>query len=88
MVLARREAGSNREKLIPVDGPFHATITIDRSKRKKNEDIDNRIKAILDFLERAALIENDSLAETVTIRWGHAPEGASVRIIPTVEVRA
>lgn len=61
-------------------GHFAATITLDEAKRKG--DADNRAKAVLDALQRCAIIENDSLADSVTVRWGFAPEGCRVMLIP------
>lgn len=64
----------------PIKGPFKATVTLDASRRVG--DADNRLKACLDWLQRAGIIENDKLAETVTVRWGRAPEGCRVRLVP------
>jgi Holliday junction resolvase RusA-like endonuclease len=63
-----------------VRGHFAATITL--SDKKRRGDADNRAKAILDALQRCAIIENDSLADSITIRWGFAPEGCRVMLIP------
>lgn len=65
-------------------GPFKAIITIDSTRRNLNSDIDNRAKAVLDFLERAGIIENDKLCEKVAVQWGRAPEGC--RVVLTGEI--
>lgn len=65
-----------------VRGHFAATITLSAAKRKDNSDADNRVKALLDALQKCAIIENDSLADSVTVCWGHAPEGCRVMLIP------
>lgn len=68
-----------------VVGHFCASITLDHSKRRSNTDADNRAKVILDALQRCGIIENDSLADRVTVQWGVAPEGARVTVIPSLE---
>lgn len=67
-------------------GHFAATITLNEAKRKG--DADNRAKAILDALQRCAIIENDSLADSITIRWGYAPEGCHVMLTPLQKRKA
>jgi Holliday junction resolvase RusA-like endonuclease len=57
-------------------GPFSAAILL--SRRHRAGDVDNRIKAVLDWAQRVELIRNDSLAEEITARWvdpGAAPTG-------------
>lgn len=69
---------SKRSELGPmITGPFEAFITLDESRRtnkdgsrKKNIDADNRVKAVLDWLERAAVILNDSLLDKLQVEWG------------------
>lgn len=61
-----------------VRGHFTASITLSDTKRRG--DADNRAKAILDWLQSAGVIENDSLADAVSIGWGYAPEGCCVRL--------
>ena len=68
-----------------VKGNFHITITLNAAKRKG--DADNRAKAVLDALQRCAIIENDKLADSVTIRWGHAPEGCQIMLTPVAAPR-
>jgi len=65
-----------------VAGPFVAFITLDVRRRRKGADADNRIKVTLDYLQRIDLIDNDSLAETVSVTWGNAPSGCAVLIVP------
>lgn len=64
-----------------VPGHFIASITLDASKRKG--DADNRAKAVLDALQHCEIIENDKLADSVTIRWGYAPEGCRIVLTPS-----
>ncbi len=68
-----------------VTGPFTISITLHEAKRRG--DADNRVKAVLDWLQRGGVIENDSLADTVSISWGYAPEGCCVRIYPSEPAR-
>lgn len=62
-----------------VEGRFHVTLILNEKKRA-NRDADNFAKAPLDFLQRAGVIENDKLADSVSIRWGYAPEGVRIEI--------
>tara|TARA_R110000868_G_scaffold408505_1_gene691772 strand:- start:593 stop:982 length:390 start_codon:yes stop_codon:yes gene_type:complete len=66
-------------------GRFDVSITLSDAKRRSNSDADNRIKALLDALQRCQIIENDSLAESVTVRWGKAPEGCLIVIYPRIQ---
>lgn len=61
-------------------GNFIVSITLNAAKRKG--DADNRAKAVLDALQRCGIIENDKLADSVTIRWGYAPDGCTVIVTP------
>lgn len=65
-----------------IGGSFIAVITLDRDKLHGNSDIDNRVKALMDALQKTKVIENDKLAESLTVRKGHAPEGCRVTISP------
>lgn len=54
-----------------IPGPFIIDIILSRKKRRKNADLDNHgTKAILDLLVTHGVIEDDSLAERITIEWG------------------
>lgn len=63
-----------------VKGHFAATITLNDKQRRG--DADNRAKAVLDALQRCGIIENDSLADSITVRWGFAPEGCRIMVTP------
>lgn len=62
-----------------IDGPCMVDITCKR--RRSNEDIDNKIKVVLDFLQDVEIIGNDKNVNEVRARWGDV-EGAVVTIIP------
>jgi Holliday junction resolvase RusA-like endonuclease len=51
-----------------VKGNFEAVVTLNDAKRRG--DADNRMKALMDWLQRSGLIENDSLADKITVGWG------------------
>jgi Holliday junction resolvase RusA-like endonuclease len=53
----------------PIKGGFEVHLAFSRDKRRKNSDLDNRIKVCLDAMERFGLIENDSLAEEIRATW-------------------
>lgn len=67
-------------------GRFVASIILDERKRRHNSDADNRIKALLDALQRCEVIENDALATSVTVRWGPA-DGCRVYLYPDHSLR-
>jgi Holliday junction resolvase RusA-like endonuclease len=75
---ADNEFLQHRKKWLPVAGNFRVHITLNDKRRRG--DADNRIKALLDFLQRVGLIENDKLCDGVTAEWGFAPEGARVHL--------
>lgn len=64
----------------PVAGEFIATITLNEKKLRKGSDIDNRVKAAMDWLQRSGLIENDKLARKLTVGFGVAPEGCRITL--------
>jgi Holliday junction resolvase RusA-like endonuclease len=77
------------QKPLPrVVGRFTAAILADERMRfnKKGEikkiDIDNRIKCVLDYLERIEVIEGDHLADKVSIEWSKDVEGVRVTVCP------
>lgn len=56
--------------------PFEADILL--SSDFRTGDPDNRIKAVLDFLQSRSVILDDKLAQKVTVEWvlpNHAPVG-------------
>ena len=57
----------------PIKGPFEVHMTFSKSFRRKGADLDNRIKPVLDQMQKLGVIENDSLAEKVTATWGPVP---------------
>lgn len=62
----------------PIVGPFEVHLTFSKDKRRKGSDLDNRVKPVLDQMQKLGLIENDSLAEKVTATWGPC-EGVFIR---------
>lgn len=75
-LLRRACRDSNRVK-----GPFEATILL--NMEAGIGDVDNRIKAVLDWLQSRQVVENDSLCMELTIRWALpelAPDGCRVTV--------
>jgi Holliday junction resolvase RusA-like endonuclease len=64
-----------------IDGPFDVRLVITRAKRYKL-DLDNRIKACLDFCAQSELIEDDKFQNRVLVEWGRAPMGARLTLTP------
>lgn len=71
------EQGAHR--LPKISGPFEASIVLD-AKRRRTSDVDNRIKPLLDALQRFGLVANDRHCDRLTISWGDAPAGCSIKI--------
>lgn len=51
-----------------VSGPFHVSILADRPD-KRRRDLDNLAKPILDALKCAAVIDDDHLAQSISLSW-------------------
>lgn len=69
----------NKKTWRPIAGHFRAHITLDETRRG-NSDADNRVKCLMDFLQRVQIIENDKLCDGLTVTWGRAPEGCRIRL--------
>lgn len=66
-----------------VKGEFVAEIAL--NSRRVWGDVDNRIKSLLDALQRAGVIENDRHCRKLTIEWTgpeQAPMGCRVVLSP------
>ncbi|WP_164712222.1 RusA family crossover junction endodeoxyribonuclease [Methylobacterium currus] len=68
-----------------IEGPFEVRLVIDRKKRHKL-DLDNRLKAPLDWAQAAGLIVDDKLQDRVTVEWGRAPKGARLTLTEVREM--
>ena len=62
-----------------IDYPFNVEIIVGRPS-KRRMDIDNRGKAVMDFLQEAKIIVDDCLAQRITMMWSNDIEGAKVTI--------
>lgn len=69
--LAEAACALGDQQLAPVRGSFHVRILCDRPDRRKR-DLDGLMKAPLDLMVKAGLIEDDSLAQSLTIAWSDA----------------
>jgi Holliday junction resolvase RusA-like endonuclease len=61
-------------KLGKIEGAFEAHLTLDKNHPRPG-DLDNRIKATLDFVQRIEVITNDKHCQRLTVERGKAPEG-------------
>lgn len=65
-----------------IEGPYTLAIAVQRNWRSKRAaDIDNKIKPTSDLLVKAGVVEDDSLAESVSARWDDDLNGKAVVII-------
>lgn len=65
-----------------IAGPFTLSIAAQRHWRSRRaRDIDNIIKPLSDALVKAGVVEDDSLAESVSARWDDDLAGKAVVII-------
>ena len=62
-----------------IAGPFHASILVSRPDKRKR-DIDGLVKCCLDAIVKAGIVEDDSLAESVSIAWAPGIVGAQVSL--------
>lgn len=71
-----------------ITGPFSVDIALCPPKGHPRGDLDNRIKAVLDFLQAATIVSNDKLCQLITAYWAHqstAPEGCRAIVRPWVQ---
>lgn len=64
----------------PISGPVSVEISLKRPR--KNADIDNRIKPVLDLLQAAAVIDDDKNVQEIAARWDDAADGCEVTVSP------
>jgi Holliday junction resolvase RusA-like endonuclease len=68
-----------------VVGPFSIDIALCPPKGHPRGDLDNRIKAVLDFLQASTVISNDKHCQLICAYWalpGMAPEGCRATVKP------
>lgn len=68
------------KKARKIEGPFTFELVLDRNERSRAGDLDNRIKATLDWCQSRELIRNDSDCEDVHAYWGEAPHGCQITL--------
>jgi Holliday junction resolvase RusA-like endonuclease len=68
----------SQRKFPKICGAYEAEFIFSRHRG----DLDNRIKPLMDWMERAELIQNDRLCERLLACWGPAPVGVTVRLRP------
>lgn len=68
-------ANGGLRRLSKMPGRFEATLIID--EHLNHLDLDNAIKAVIDYARRIELVidDNKKYMRKVTIEWGHAPHG-------------
>lgn len=63
----------------PIKGAFEVHMAFSTTKRRKNADLDNRIKVVMDALQKFELIENDSKCQKLTATWAPV-DGVFLRV--------
>ena len=64
-----------------IQGSYRLTIYAERHWRSKRaRDIDNLIKPISDAIVKAGLVQDDSLAESVSAQWSDTVKGVQVTV--------
>lgn len=76
----------NRQRPGCIIGPYSLLIAVERRDNRRR-DIDNLVKSISDLLQQHGVIENDSLAQSVTALWADDVKGCRV-VITSVKARA
>lgn len=78
----RSAAGWDIQRARPqkIKGHFRLSLTFAEAKRRSNSDLDNRAKACLDLLVEHQIVEDDSLADSISLAWGDLPPTMAVRV--------
>lgn len=78
------------DKLVMAMGTFRGLkcvrtkFEVDIIVKRRNADVDNFSKGILDWLQSRGVVENDKNCEQLTIKWGDAPSGCRVTVKPII----
>lgn len=72
--------GMQQKPLPRFDGPVDVTIKLGRPD-KRERDLDNLAKGILDRLEAWEVIENDNLVHRLSLEWSDDVIGAQIEIM-------
>ncbi|MCB1466552.1 MAG: RusA family crossover junction endodeoxyribonuclease [Rhizobiaceae bacterium] len=68
-----------------ITGPFDVGLVVTLKKRFKF-DLDNRIKAVLDWCKDVGLIVDDKFSNRVVIEWGEVPLGVRLTLSPAEDL--
>ena len=55
---------------IPLGSPYRLSLVLQRQTDFRRHDLDNLIKPVSDLLVSMTIIEDDSKAEEIHLRWG------------------
>lgn len=80
--LLMSERGWTKKRLA---GPFEIEIDLCCPAKHPRGDLDNRIKAVLDYLQRAEIVSNDKYCQRLLVQWveqERAPHGCRVILRP------
>lgn len=69
-----------------IHGRYGLSIKVQRQKKRR--DLGNVEKAVSDLLTRLQIIDDDSLAEWITLRWSDRISGVEVNVMALDDARA
>lgn len=73
-----------QQRPAPVQGPFRLTVVAERPDNRRR-DLDGLLKAPLDLLVACGIVQDDSLAQQLTIGWSPNPPSKPGCVRITVE---
>lgn len=64
-----------------IRGHYRMSVEFSWLKRRSNSDLSNRLKGLEDALVEMRVIEDDSLADAISLSWAELPAGIAIRVV-------